>query len=67
MIHVCAYKSPIKPMALDEATLYHLDELKLLPPTISNCIQKYGAIRHEFLKLEWLDGTISDLAIESIP
>jgi SAM-dependent methyltransferase len=67
MIHLCAYKSPHKPMQLDDANLYKLDELKLLPPTISKCIEKYGAIRHEFLQLEWLDGTISDLAIESIP
>jgi SAM-dependent methyltransferase len=67
MIHLCAYKSPHKPMQLDDANLYKLDELKLLPPTISKCIEKYGAIRHEFLQLEWFDGTISDLAIESIP
>lgn len=67
MIHLCAYKSPHKPIPLDEASLYKLDELSLLPPTISKCIQKYGSIRHEFLQLEWIDGTISDLAIESIP
>lgn len=67
MIHLCAYKSPYKPMSLDDANLYKLDELKLLPLTISKCIEKYGAIKHEFLQLEWIDGTISDLAIESIP
>lgn len=67
LIHLCAYKSPYKPMSLDDANLYKLDELKLLPPTISKCIEKYGAIKHEFLQLEWLDGTISDLSIESIP
>ena len=67
MIHLCAYKSQFKSFELDDANLYMLDEAKLLPLTISKCIQKYGSIRHEFLKLEWLDGTISDLAIESIP
>lgn len=67
MIHLCAYKSPHSPMNLDDANLYDLDEKNLLPATISKCIQKYGCIRHEFLKLEWLDGTISDLAIESVP
>lgn len=67
MIHLCAYKSPYKPLQLEDASLYKLDELGLLPGTISNCIQKYGAIRHEFLRLEWIDKTVSDLAIESIP
>ncbi len=67
MIHFCVYKSPHVPMQLDDASLYLLDEKKLLPHTISKCIQKFGAMRHEFLQLEWLDGTISDLAIESVP
>ncbi len=67
MIHLCVYKSNHKPMNLESASLYLLDEMKLLPHTISKCIEKYGSIRHEFLQLEWLDGTISDLAIESIP
>lgn len=67
MIHLCAYKSPHKPLQLEDASLYKLDELGLLPDTISKCIQKYGSIRHEFLRLEWIDKTISDLAIESIP
>jgi SAM-dependent methyltransferase len=67
MIHLCAYKSQYKPLNLDKATLYLLDEMKLLPSSISKCIQKYGSIRHEFLKLEWIDKTVSDLAIESIP
>lgn len=67
MIYLCAYKSPNKPMNLDEASLYKLDELNMLPDTISKCIEKHGAIRHEFLRLPWFDGTLSDLAIESIP
>lgn len=67
MIHLCAYKSPHKPMNLEDASLYHLDELQLLPSSISKCVQKFGAIKHEFLLLEWIDKTISDLSIESIP
>ena len=67
MIHLCAYKSPHKPMNLENANLYLLDELELLPSSISNCINKFGSIRHEFLQLKWIDGTISDLSIESIP
>lgn len=67
MIHLCAYKSPYAPMTLDQANLYQLDEMKLLPPSISNCVKKFGAIRHEHLHLRWLDGNVYDLAIESMP
>jgi len=67
MIHLMAYKSEFRPMDLEDASLYLLDEMKLLPPSASACVKKFGMLRHEFLHLEWLDGTICDLAIESIP
>lgn len=67
LIHLCVYKSPHKPMDLNKVSLYNLDEMKLLPESISKCVQKYGAIRQEFLILPWLDGSLSDLSIESIP
>lgn len=67
MIHCCVYKSPHKPIVLDQANLYYLDEVKLLPESISKSIQKFGCIKHEYLQLRWLDETISDLSIESIP
>lgn len=66
-IHLCAYKSQHRPMDLDKASLYDLDEKKLLPQSVSACIHKYGSIKHEFLILPWLDGSLSDLSIESIP
>ena len=67
LIHLCAYKSPHKPMDLDKVSLYDLDDMKMLPESVSKCVQKYGSIRQEFLILPWLDGTLSDLSIESIP
>lgn len=67
MLHFCAYRSSNKPMNLADASLYTLNEMHMLPKSISKCIEKYGSIRHEFLILPWLDGSLSDLAIESIP
>lgn len=67
MLHFCAYRSANKPMNLNDANLYLLNEMQMLPESISKCIKKYGAIRHEFLILPWLDGSLSDLAIESVP
>lgn len=67
MLHLCVYKSPNKPLNLNDANLYTLNDMNMLPDSISKCVEKYGAIRHEYLQLTWLDGSISDLAIESVP
>lgn len=67
LIHLCAYKSQCKPMDLDKASLYDLNDMKVLPKSVSDCVQKFGAIRQEHLILPWLDGSLSDLSIESIP
>lgn len=67
MLHLAVYKSPHKPMDMGKTSLYDLVDLKLLPASVEACILKYGCMRHEFLEVEWIDHSIYNLAIESIP
>lgn len=65
-IWAAAYKSEHAPMS-PYTTWYELAEKKLLPESLENCVYQFGYARHEFLKVEWFDHSIRDLAIESMP
>ena len=66
-IWAAVYKSGVSPLDPKTTNWYHLLEKQLTPASIDECIMKLGYVRHEFLKVEWLDHTIYDLAVESIP
>lgn len=66
-IWAAVYKSNISPMDPKTTNWYHLQEKMLTPASIDECILKLGYVRHEFLKVEWLDHSIYDLAVESVP
>jgi hypothetical protein len=66
-IWAAVYKSNTPPLDPKTTNWYHLQEKMLTPASIDECILKLGYVRHEFLKVEWLDHSIYDLAVESIP
>jgi len=66
-IWAAVYKSSVKPMEPDSTNWYQLQAANLTPRSLDACIQSFGYVRHEFLKVEWLDHTVYDLAIESVP
>ncbi len=66
-IWAAVYKSSNRPMDPKTTNWYHLQAANLTPPSLDACIQSFGYVKHEFLKVEWLDHSIYDLAIESVP
>jgi SAM-dependent methyltransferase len=66
-IWAAVYKSSHKPLDPTTTNWYQLQEAGLTPASLDKCIQSFGYVKHEFLKVEWLDHTVYDLAIESVP
>lgn len=66
-IWAAVYKSNIPPMDPKTTTWYHLLEHQLTPSSLDECISKLGYVRHEFLRVEWINHSIYDLSVESLP
>lgn len=66
-IWAAVYKSSTKPMDPETTTWYHLNEAKLTPASIDECINRFGYVKQEFLLVEWLDHSIYDIGLESLP
>lgn len=67
-IWAAVYKSkesgPLDPC---KANWYDLRARGLTPVSLDECIDAFGYVRHEFLKVEWLNHSVYDLSIESVP
>jgi hypothetical protein len=66
-IWASVYKGTVSPQDPETSTWYSLKDLNLTPVHLDECIQRFGYVKHEFLKVEWLDHSIYDIGIESLP
>jgi hypothetical protein len=66
-IWASVYKGSVPPQDPDSTSWYDLKDLNLTPIYLDDCINRFGYVKHEFLKVEWLDHSVYDLRTESIP
>ena len=66
-IWASVYKGSVPPQNPATTSWYDLKDLGLTPIYLDNCIDRFGYVKHEFLKVEWLDHSIYDIALESLP
>lgn len=66
-IWASVYKSSTPPQDPANTSWYDLKDLNLTPILLDECINRFGYVKHEFLKVEWIDHTIYDIALESLP
>ena len=66
-IWASVYKGSVPPQDPATTSWYDLKDLGLTPIILDNCIDRFGYVKHEFLKVEWLDHSVYDIALESLP
>lgn len=66
-IWASVYRGSTQPRDPATTNWYELKELGLTPVYLDECINRFGCVKHEFLKVEWLDHSIYDIGIESLP
>ena len=66
-IWAAVYKSNVKPMDPNKTQWYDLKDAGLTPRTLDSFIQSRGYVSHNALMVEWLDHSIYNLSIESLP
>lgn len=66
-IWASVYKGRTPPQNPDTTSWYKLKDLNLTPIYLDECIDRFGYVRYEFLKVEWLDHSVYDIGVESLP
>ena len=66
-IWAAVYKGSVPPQDPANTNWYNLKDLNLTPICLDECIDRFGYVKLEYLKVEWLDHSIYDLAVESTP
>ena len=61
------YKGPTPPQDPATTSWYDLKDLNLTPVHLDECIDRFGYARHDFLKVEWLNHSVYDIGMESLP
>lgn len=66
-IWAAVYKGSVPPMDPAKTNWYHLKEANLTPHSLDSCIERFGFVKQEFLKVEWLNHSVYDIGLESLP
>jgi len=66
-IWASVYKGSTPPQDPATTSWYDLKDLNLTPVYLDDCINRFGYVKHELLKVEWLDHRVYDIAVESLP
>lgn len=66
-IWASVYKGRVPPQDPATTSWYDLKDLNLTPAYLDECINRFGYVKHEFLKVEWLNHSVYDIGVESLP
>lgn len=66
-VWAAVYKNDMQPLNPETTSWYELKEKNLTPISLDECIEKHGYVSNEYLKVEWLDHSVYDIALESLP
>lgn len=66
-VWAAVYKNNTKPLDPETTNWYELKEKNLTPASLDQCIEKHGYTSNRYLKVEWLDHSVYDIELESLP